>query len=761
MSRKSESRSDVMAATFLVVAVFLFFGEALRPGSEILYGYDVDRLFAPLLRFSFTAWQDGRFPLWNPHLFLGFPQYAEPQLSTFYPLMWLFSPFSFSAALSWLYALHFALSAVGGYIFARQVGARWTGGLVTGLVLGFNAFMVSRLAAGHFPHLMTIAYLPWVLVGIQWAAGARTSFAVIFRTMVSAIPLGLAFLAGYAPFFPFLVIAITVWAWGLAWMRWRSGDRRGTAVLLLQWAAMGAFAGLLAAVQLLPTAEMTLLSSRAAGTDYSFVNSFFMPFEHLLTLLTPDIFGAPNSPVSAWPGVSFVRYWENGIYIGIFPLLLFFLVWRQEKWSWRFWAGMALVGIILAFGAEGGFHRAFYHLIPGFRLFRVPGRFGFFFVFIVAVLAGLMWDRWLSLPPAQVRGQRRQMNKILGGGLLIILCFLFLSLLWRTFPEQVVDAERLGAVTSQLMRLAVLFAGGMLLLGWGHGRPRWQAGTAAVLLLLFDLWGFGNKLIDLRPSAPPLGWVMADLALPADRENYRVHSHGLFTNAGLQFGFQHLSGYDDFRTETGSQLERLARTDERFLRLLGVRYLLVGTGEEMNVNLSGWELVTEPAGVRIYERANSLAKAFVVHEVIPAVDAADALRRLESDPLDWSRQAVVEVVPQTSCAVEPGDPAAAVVTLTSYEAERIILQTTTAANGWLVLNDLHYPGWRAYVSGREAVIQPTNYGLRGICLPAGEHEVQFRFEPQIFILGRGVSMAAWGLLLAMGIVRLGMGLWRR
>ena len=67
----------------------------------------------------------------------------------------------------------------------------------------------------------------------------------------------------------------------------------------------------------------------------------------------------------------------------------------------------------------------------------------------------------------------------------------------------------------------------------------------------------------------------------------------------------------------------------------------------------------------------------------------------------------------------------------------------------LVLTDVHFPGWKAWVDGRETEIERVDYLLRGVPVPAGAHRVELRYEPASWRAGSIVSvLAALGLLAA-------------
>jgi uncharacterized membrane protein YfhO len=59
-----------------------------------------------------------------------------------------------------------------------------------------------------------------------------------------------------------------------------------------------------------------------------------------------------------------------------------------------------------------------------------------------------------------------------------------------------------------------------------------------------------------------------------------------------------------------------------------------------------------------------------------------------------------------------------------------------------VFSEIYYPkGWNAYVDGKLTAHIGVNYVLRGMVLPAGKHEVVFKFEPDAYYQGEKIAMA--------------------
>ncbi len=146
--------------------------------------------------------------------------------------------------------------------------------------------------------------------------------------------------------------------------------------------------------------------------------------------------------------------------------------------------------------------------------------------------------------------------------------------------------------------------------------------------------------------------------------------------------------------------------------------------------------------VKVYENLDVLPRAFIVHRA----------RALDAFPADFDPKAEIIVEGGPELDVHAGGPES--VRITACEPERVEIEVKMTAPGYLVLTDAHYPGWRAWVDGREVSIATANLLFRAVYLEVGEHRVEFRFQPRSLWLGAVISLGALVGIAARWIFRL-------
>jgi hypothetical protein len=168
-----------------------------------------------------------------------------------------------------------------------------------------------------------------------------------------------------------------------------------------------------------------------------------------------------------------------------------------------------------------------------------------------------------------------------------------------------------------------------------------------------------------------------------------------------------------------------------------------------------WAAVYDADDVLILENKRALPRAWLVGEA-EAVDGEEALRRISGEgdsgrEFDPRRTALLEVAPSELPALAGGELSQeSAAHVTSYEPNRLVVETRAERAAVLVLSEINYPGWEATVDGEAARVHATDYLLRGVFVPAGAHRVEMRYRAPAARNGAiisGISLVAVGALL--------------
>ena len=200
-------------------------------------------------------------------------------------------------------------------------------------------------------------------------------------------------------------------------------------------------------------------------------------------------------------------------------------------------------------------------------------------------------------------------------------------------------------------------------------------------------------------------------------------------------------------------LRYLAEAGRFHLRGLSLIDERTGTSESVVVSTAGHFRLVHSGDVKIYQNLDVLPRAFVVHRARVVEDDEAAVAAMRDESFRPNEEAILAEAPPgweawgtLTSSVEPVSPQATLnfdqVTMISYEPERVIIEADLASEGYLILTDTWYPGWRAYVDGTESSIIRANLLFRAIELLAGQHRVEFSYEPGSLRIGAAISSAA-------------------
>jgi hypothetical protein len=89
------------------------------------------------------------------------------------------------------------------------------------------------------------------------------------------------------------------------------------------------------------------------------------------------------------------------------------------------------------------------------------------------------------------------------------------------------------------------------------------------------------------------------------------------------------------------------------------------------------------------------------------------------------------------------------------------LDVTMAHDGYIVISDAAWSGWRAYLDGRRTKIVRANHAFLGVLVPKGRHTVRLVYLPQAFVVGRTITFSTLAMIVLLGSLRAGRSSFRR
>jgi hypothetical protein len=758
-----------LAPLALVPLVLLFFAPLLGRPTAALYSDNSDALaqHIPYKRFLVRSWREtGEIPLWCPHSLGGAPFVHDLQVSIFYPLNLplLLVPERFvPAAFSWLLVLQILIGGLLAYAYARVEGLGPAGSFVTGA--GFmlsGKWMLHLLAAGHT-----------IVIGLTWLPLIALCFERSLRrrapgwAAAAGVPLALLLVSTHPQWTVYAGLFLIAWTAGPA-LEGASGWRPAAAGLA-RWAGLGVLSVVVAlalgAIQLLPTAEAVGQSCRGLmGMAHPSGNGTTL--KDLLPpwrgLLGPSLVSHPDWESVAGVGLLWAMTAAAGALLG----------------GRKAWPRAAACLFVFAFSLSGGL---LLHNLPGLHLLRGPARMLLLTCLPLALLAGHATDRLPTLA-ASPRGRRRLVLVLVAvavGGVV------YTAFRLRTMPTEHRYFRGYWLTLVLTVPALLALARGPAALGrwWA---PLWCA------VLVADLLALSWPMVRVRsPDSVFPRYPMTDFLAARRADRGRIldaYCWGYLSPLGcgapvaLHEGLYPVRGYnplDYFRYKSYLRLisgtehptapcevvDGFPLTNRPLLDLLGVRYLL--WPQPYSPEYGPWPVVFQDERPQttfnyphlgmhtlprytVFENEQAFPRAFVVH-------------RAAAMPPGREGEALLGVDLHKTVLVEGCDPAAfatgaedgpRTARITEYQPNRVKVEVEGEGAGWLVLADMCFPGWSCTVDGQARAIYPGDYLFRAVPVPAGKHEVVFRFLPVSYRLGRAVTLTTLAALVGWGLFAL-------
>lgn len=468
--------------------------------------------------------------------------------------------------------------------------------------------------------------------------------------------------------------------------------RLAPASLLLYAAGACAWALLLSAVQLLPTLELTGLS--AASGRAAFGDGGGLPAAALASLVWPNRWGVLDYDPETWT-LPWNPTWLY-LYCGMAaPVLAAAALARRFGRETVVFAALTAGFGIWMFGGGTPVGRAIYGLLPRPVQNALYVEFAMAaFVLALAVLAAM-------------------------------------------------GAEALLAGRGPCLRAAAVALVAAELIWTGSGHP----------FHLSDDPGTSPEQVDGLAAIPPFLREATGRSYPPSRID-NMGGSPTWTGCSPVFRVPSANGDDPFALTRmlrvrgifgrGAPWERyydVVEPASPVLDLLNVEYLVARDGAER----PGLERRAKLGAMFVFRNPDALPRFYLAERAHRAANLDAAIARMRAADFDPRREAVVE-----GRGVQAGG--AGTVRVVRYGEREVALETEADGPALLVSSEAWYPGWRAWVNGREQPLVLTNAAFRGLAVPAGRSTVRMRFDPPVLWRGAAVSLAALAALAMLAAV---------
>ncbi len=286
--------------------------------------------------------------------------------------------------------------------------------------------------------------------------------------------------------------------------------------------------------------------------------------------------------------------------------------------------------------------------------------------------------------------------------------------------DAAIAAVRGALVSGDAWRsLLVIVLGFIVIFAYLKGKLNEMAATLIVAgIVLVDMYAVNKRYIDSdsftsRYDLPEQSFSPrpADTQILQDKDNYRVMDVQHFGEAMPSYFHKTIGGYHAAKLSRYNDLinNQIAKNNIQVLNMLNARYFII---DDQTVQ----------------QNPDALGNAWFVDSLTYVNNADEEMAFL--DNFNPARSAVADAKFKQQLgqaqAVQPGDT----IYETSYAPNHLTYKSHSANGGLAVFSEIYFPwGWKVSVDGKPVEMGRVNYVLRALQLPAGDHEIDFKYDP--------------------------------
>ena len=546
----------------------------------------------------------------------------------------------------------------------------------------------------------------------------------------------------------------------------------------------------------------------SSGLERDYITQWSYGIGETFSLLVPNVKGGASVPLAANEKAmekanpmygsiysQLGQYWgeqpgtSGPVYVGAFVVFLFvlglFIVKGPMKWALL---AATVLSILLSWGKNFmGFTDFFIDYVPMYNKFRAVSSILVIAEFTIPLLAMLALKEVVATPAII---KERKKDFLISFGLTGGLALLFAVLPKIFFPSYVSTMEmnalqgipadqlvpllanleevRMSLFTSDAWRsffIVLLGAGLVWAYGMGKLKQHVLIGALAVLCLV-DMWSvnkrylYDEQFVEKQVQTQGFRQTETDKMILEDEAlDYRVLNlaSNTFNENNTAYWHKSVGGYH------AAKLRRYQEMIEEHIsgEMQGLYQAVADAGGDMEqldpsafpvLNMLNTRYFIFPLqGGQTVPLANpfALGNAWFVDEVDyvnnanEEIEAIHGLNPTEKAVVDKKFESVIQSLPSDSTAT---------IELVAYEPNYLKYEVSSDKGGTVVFSEIYYPGWKSTIDGQEVAHGRANYILRAMNVPAGQHVVEFRFDPTSLHVTENIAFIALGLLLVLATI---------
>ncbi len=730
-------------------------------------------------------------PFWLDNAFLGMPSF---QVSAKYPfdiLYYIDQGIRFlprPADYLFLYLISF-------YFLIISLRINYKYALFGALAFGFSTYLIIILGVGHNTKALALGYLPLVLSG--FLITLRGDYLKGF--IISSLFLGLQVHANhyqmtyYTLIMLFIVVVIHYWDF------FKKNELRRIYQSLIVFLSVGLISLMMNAPSLLATKEYSEFSTRSKneisinpdgslkesmnGLDKDYITEYSYGILESFNLIFPRFMGGGSSeniressklmefirslePNQAQQVYQFSKmYWGNQpivaapAYLGVSIFFIFLIsLLLVNNLNRKCIVISVIISLILSWGKNFSVLTDF--MIDSFPLydkFRAVSSIQVIIEFCIPFLAVLGLKNFFS----NDFDEKKKLNSLKYVSVFLISLILIFYVfggyildfksdfeIFSQYPEilNLIIEERKYLFEFDLIRSLIIVISVAIIL-FLFLKKLIKANVSLALLtivLIFDLWDVNksyvnaDQFINSTNVISPFTKAIYDEAILRDKSDFRVYEPQRgFSNARTSYFHKSIAGYHAAKPKRIQNLYDfyISNNNMKILSMLNVKYLIQ---------------ISEDNPLGVTRNPNNLGNAWFIEET-KIVDSADE-ELLNLNQVELKSICITQDQSLKGLNYKLDNRNS--IELVKRKANELVYKSSTTSTQFAVFSEAFYKkGWQAYIDNKPVSHYKVNYLLRGLIIPEGDHEIVFKFYPEIVKSGVYISIVSY-LILFMIFIKL-------